>query len=345
MSEAYLIPHTTEHRRDWNHYLNEADGSNFYQRFEWQELNETHFGHKTFSIAVGADKIEGILPLVLVRSRLFGKILCSMPFVNYGGTCFDSEEHERALLGKAMQLADQHGVDYLEMRSTRPSILDLPESTRKVSMTIPLDADSEKIWSGFKSKHRTNIRRVYKHDIQVKSGHAELLDDFYRVISHSWRDLGTPLYSKNYFKAILDHFPQEEIKIFVAYLGDQPICTAFNGYYKRTVEGMWMGTVQQYRQLQPTYVLYWEMIKDSCDMGCLNYHLGRSTVDSTAEAFKKKWNAEQKQLYWQYYMPDGGAMPELNVDNAKYKLAIDMWRRLPLPVAGLLGPWISRSIP
>ncbi len=345
MSEAYLIPCTPESRRDWNHYLRESPGANFYQRFEWQELNETHFGHQTFSIAVGEDRITGVLPLVLVSSRLFGKILCSMPFVNYGGTCADSEDSERALLKQAMALADQHRVDYLELRSIRSSCLDLQESTRKVSMTIRLDPDHENIWSGFKSKHRTNIRRVYKHGIQVKSGHLDLLDDFYHVISHSWRDLGTPLYSKRYFKSILDHFGQDEIKIFVVYQGDVPICTAFNGYYKGTVEGMWMGTVLQYRQLQPTYALYWEMIKDSCEMGCEHYHLGRSTVDSTAEAFKKKWNAEQTQLYWQYYLPGGGEMPQLNVDNAKYRLAIDMWKKLPLPVAGLIGPWVSRSIP
>ncbi|MET0067931.1 MAG: FemAB family XrtA/PEP-CTERM system-associated protein [Candidatus Thiodiazotropha sp.] len=345
MSEAYLLSRTPEHRRDWNHYLRETPGANFYQRYEWQELNQDHFGHETFCIAVGEEKIEGVLPLVLIKSRLFGRILCSMPFVNYGGVCADNEMAEKALLHKAVSLADQYKADYLEMRATRSSIIDLPESTRKVSMTINLDADHEAIWSGFKSKHRTNIRRVYKNEIHVKSGHAELLDDFYKVLSHSWRDLGTPLYRKSYFQTLLDLFGRDELKIFVAYKGDEPICTAFNGYYKGTVEGMWMGTVLQYRSLQPTYVLYWEMIKDSCEMGCTHYHLGRSTVDSSAESFKKKWNAEQTQLYWQYYLPGGGEMPQLNVDNTKFQLAIEVWRKLPLPVVGLIGPWISRSIP
>ncbi|MES9860001.1 MAG: FemAB family XrtA/PEP-CTERM system-associated protein [Candidatus Thiodiazotropha sp. LLP2] len=346
MSDIKLLTNTLESRQIWNDYLNRATEANFYQRFEWQELNETHFRHQVYSILSQDDKqVTGVLPLVFIESRLFGKILCSMPFVNYGGVCADSVETEKALIEHAISLADQKQVDYLELRASKSSPLGLPESTKKVSMSIKLEDDHEKLWSAFKSKHRTNIRRVYKNDIRVVSGHVDLLEDFYQVMSHSWRDLGTPFYKKSYFQKLLNLFSKDDIKIFVTYLGDKPICVALNGYYKKTVEGMWMGTIKEFRKLQPTYALYWEMIKDSCEMGCEDYHLGRSTADSSGEAFKKKWNADLKQLYWQYHMPDGGEMPQLNVDNAKYKMAIDVWKKLPLPVVGLIGPVLSKSIP
>ena len=346
MSDIQILSNSSEGREIWNNYLLAAEDANFYQRFEWQQLNEAHFGHQTFSIlSRDASGVNGVLPVVLISSRLFGKIFCSMPFVNFGGVCADSGEIEESLIKQAMELADQQRVDYLELRSIKSSRLGLQESRRKVSMSIELDEDYDKLWSAFKSKHRTNIRRVYKNDIRVVSGHAELLDDFYQVMSHSWRDLGTPFYRKSYFEKLLDLFSKDDIKIFVAYKGSRPICVALNGIYKQTVEGMWMGTIQEYRKLQPTYALYWEMIKDSCEIGCVDYHLGRSTADSSGEAFKKKWNAQLKQLYWQYYMPDNGEMPQLNVDNAKYKLAIDVWKKLPLSLVGVIGPLISKSIP
>jgi hypothetical protein len=75
------------------------------------------------------------------------------------------------------------------------------------------------------------------------------------------------------------------------------------------------------------------------------FHLGRSTAGSGSEWFKSRWNAEAQQLYWYFHMPDGGAMPELNVDNPKYKLAIAAWRRLPLWLVRKLGPPIARCIP
>ena len=37
--------------------------------------------------ALDGDRFAGVFPLVQVKSRLFGNIACSMPFVNYGGPC------------------------------------------------------------------------------------------------------------------------------------------------------------------------------------------------------------------------------------------------------------------
>jgi lipid II:glycine glycyltransferase (peptidoglycan interpeptide bridge formation enzyme) len=160
----------------------------------------------------------------------------------------------------------------------------------------------------------------------------------------SWRSLGTPIYRKKYFQSILDAFGNQ-IRIFIAYHGETPVATAFNGHFNGTVEGMWAGALPASRRLQVNYVLYWEMIKDACLRGYSSYHLGRSTVESGGESFKKKWNAEINQLYWQYFMPGGGELPELNVNNPKYRTAINMWRRLPLGVTRFLGPMLSRSIP
>jgi lipid II:glycine glycyltransferase (peptidoglycan interpeptide bridge formation enzyme) len=178
----------------------------------------------------------------------------------------------------------------------------------------------------------------------VRSGGPELLDDFYDVVAESWRNLGTPLYRKSYFASILTAFP-ELTRIFVTYAGAVPVAVAFNGYYRGTVEGMWAGTRAAFRALQPNYVLYWDMIKHACETGCHTYHLGRSTADSAAETFKRKWNSEAHPLYWQYFLPTGGALPALNVNNPKYKLAIAVWRRLPIRVTTLLGPHLANNIP
>jgi hypothetical protein len=87
------------------------------------------------------------------------------------------------------------------------------------------------------------------------------------------------------------------------------------------------------------------MIRDACSRGYRSYHLGRSTAESGAEDFKKKWNAQSRQLYWYTWCPDGAAAPGLNVDNPKYRLAISTWKKLPLWATRLVGPIIARGIP
>lgn len=333
--------------RAWDEFLQQTPGANFYQCYGWREVNRRQFGHDTrYLIARSAEdaRIGGVLPLVMLRSRLFGNILCSMPFVNFGGPCTADAGAVRALLDSTRTLSRELGADYTELRLLAPADADLPTALHKVSMTIDLDADPDRLWNAFTTKHRTNIRRVYKNDIQVRHGRQDLLDEFYRLLSLSWKRLGTPIYRKDYFAEILAQFP-DSTRIFVAYHHEEPIAAAFNGYYKDTVEGMWAGTSPEHHKLQPNYVLYWEMIKHACENGFRHFHLGRSSIDSHAEQFKKKWNAHAQQLYWQYILSGAREMPQLNVNNPKYRLAIELWQKLPLPVTQLLGPLLARSIP
>jgi hypothetical protein len=131
----------------------------------------------------------------------------------------------------------------------------------------------------------------------------------------------------------------------VCRLNGEPVAVAFNGYFAGTVEGMWAGTTQAGHDLHANYVLYWEMIKDACERGYRRYHLGRSTAGSGAEQFKKKWNAEVRQLYWYYYRPDGSEATPVNVNHPVYRVGITAWRKLPLWVTRAVGPSLARVIP
>lgn len=329
----------------WDNYITKHANGNFYQLYAWKEINERNFSHRCYFNAIKRDgQICGVLPVVFVKSLLFGKILSSMPFVNFGGLCTETPADTQSLLDSASKLAKDCNADYFELRSTEHYSNDIPTSTHKISMTLDLDADADVIWNGFKSKHRTNIRRVYKDGVSVKQGRHELLDEFYSLLSKSWKHLGTPIYRKSYFADILNSFP-DNTRIFIAYRNDIPIATAFNGYYKNMVEGMWAGGLPEYRSSQANYVLYWEMIKDACERGYEHFHLGRSTSDTGAEAFKKKWNAYSKQLYWQYFLNHQTTIPELNVNNPKFEMAIKLWRKLPLIITTTIGPHVARCIP
>ncbi len=290
------------------------------------------------------DEILGVFPVVELKSRLFGRMLCSMPFVNYGGPCTTDPATERLLLEAAAAIVDRDRLGYLEIRSPRPLDPAYPSSEHKVSMIMTLPADADIVWNGFKSKHRSNVKRAYRHGYTCRSGGIELLDDFYLVMAESWRAHGTPVYHKGYFHRVLDTF-RDRTTVYIVYKDDAPAAAALVGHYKGTVEGMWAGIRPAFRHMDPNYVLYWEMIKDSCERGMRVFHFGRSTAESSAESFKKKWNIDSRPLYWHYYLGHRKTLPGLNVENPKYRLAISAWRRLPLVVTTMLGPLLARGIP
>jgi len=340
-----IVNCTTAEAARWDEFLRTQPTASFYHRFAWKDINEKNFGHQTFFLAaLRGEHMVGVFPLVLVSSRLFGRILCSMPFVNYGGPCSSDPAAMTLLLDEMVAIATRLNADYVEIRTLEPLAREFPTALHKVSMTLTLQANPDALWNAFTSKHRTNIRRVYKDGLHVVSGQLDLLDTFYAVLAESWRQHGTPIYRRRYFADILAAFPQET-RIFVAYQNKTPVAAAFNGYYAKTVEGMWAGTDARFRNLQASYVLYWEMMKDACERGFEHYHLGRSTVESGSESFKKKWNADIKQLYWSYHLPGNRPMPQLNVDNPRFRMAIALWQRLPTSLTTLIGPPIAKYIP
>jgi len=340
------IVHCTEADASaWDAFLGEASGASFYHLFAWKGINERSFGHRCFYLAaVDGERFVGVFPIVFINSRLFGKILCSMPFVNFGGPCVLGPEAEIALLKEAESIVHDVSADYLEIRGTRKIEGDLPVSEHKVSMTIDLNPDPDVLWKAFEKKHRKEIRHAYKQDLRVEHGGIEYLDIFFDILSESWKSLGTPLYDKSYFRNIFSAF-QNSVRIFVVYQRDVPISVAFNGFHKKCVEGMWLGNRHRYRKLHPGYVHYWEMIKYTCENGFEKFHLGRSTIDSGGESFKKKWNAYPTQLYWQYILGKEKEIPRLNVDNPKFRLAIEAWKWMPGAITRSIGPFLSKSIP
>jgi FemAB-related protein (PEP-CTERM system-associated) len=333
------------HRDEWDRFLAGKEGASHYHLYDWRNINEQVLGHKAIYLAArSGQQIVGVLPLVWIRSRVLHQVLCSMPFVNFGGPCADSAEYEEQLIKCAIGHAENLGADYLELRCTKPHALALPVSLRKVSMTLELDRNPDTVWNAFSSKHRKNIRRAYKHGLSTQSGGRELLTDFYGLMEQSWKSLGTPLYGKEFFARVLETFP-ESTRIFVCKRGDEPVAAALDGYFNGVVEGMWAGGGKLARELDANFVLYWDMIKEACERGMSRFHLGRSTASSGGEEFKRKWNAGTAQLYWYFHRPDGGPLPEVNVDNPKFRVAIAAWRRMPMWMTRLAGPRIARLLP
>jgi FemAB-related protein (PEP-CTERM system-associated) len=328
----------------WNAFVATAPDGNFYQRYEWQQVNHQLLGHPALSLmAERDDRVVGVLPLVHVRSRLFGSILSSMPFVNLGGPAAEDPAVEELLVSDACRRAEAMGCDYMEIRTNR-ALGDLVAVSTKVSMTVPLDGGADVVWEGFSRKHRKNVRRAQQEDLEIRSGGMELLDPFYHLMERSWRALGTPLYRKDYFAGILERFGSD-ILLFVAYHEGAPVATALNGLFGDTVEGIWAAVDPAHRKLQPNYVLYWAMIQHVAESGFRRFHLGRSTADSGAAQFKARWNAAPEPLFWNYHLVGAGELPNLNPDNPRYDLAIRAWRKLPLVVTRAVGPHLARLIP
>ena len=194
----------------WNRYAAAHPRGTLYHTTRWRDLvtrlyrYETYYLHATDT----TESIVGILPLVRLKSRLFGDFMVSLPQVNFGGAIGDDETTEQALMIRAGEIAEERGVEHIEFRDMTPRAGDWPCRTDKVLMERALPPSKEQLWKALGSKLRAQIRRPQKEGAVVVRGGGELISDFYRVFSHNMRDLGTPVYSRGFFTAIAKDFPE-----------------------------------------------------------------------------------------------------------------------------------------
>lgn len=330
----------------WDGYVGEHPEATGYHLTGWRHLITKAFGHPTFYyMARGTEgEVRGILPLVFLKSPLFGQFLVSLPYVNYGGLIADGPEVQEALLGVASEKAKELGASHIELRHTGGPELAWPKKDHKVSMRLDLPTRFEDLMKAFPPKLRSQVRRGEKEGLTVHMGGLELLDDFYRVFSRNMRDLGTPVYRKEFFAAILSTFPKAATIAVVRYEGN-PVATGFLYGFRHTLEIPWASSDRRYARFAPNMFLYGAVLKHACEQGYRCFDFGRSSKESGTYRFKEQWGAKPVQLQWYYWLRAGGPLPELNPQNPKYALAIRLWQQLPVSLTTMVGPMIAKYLP
>ena len=329
----------------WNRYVESNTAASLYQRAEWKNLIHNVFGHNCYYFYAlnNNEEIVGILPLVRLKSRLFGDFMVSMPYFNYGGAIANSESIEQKLIQAANSHAKKTGSNHIEYRDDIARE-DLPSRTEKVTMILSLPDSHHDLWNTFTSKLRSQIRRSQREVTRVNIGNAEILNDFYTVFAQNMRDLGTPVYSKLFFSKILQTFP-EYSKIIVVRLENRPVAAAFLLGYNETLEIPWASTIKEVNHLSMNMLLYWEVLKFAIKNRYRYFDFGRSSKASGTFRFKQQWGAEPKQCYWHYWLSENAELPRLNPDNPKFALAIIIWKKIPISITKWLGPLIVKNLP
>jgi FemAB-related protein (PEP-CTERM system-associated) len=293
--------------------------------------------------ASGHNKIVGVLPLFYLKNVLFGKLLVSLPFCDYGGILAEDERVVQALLQKAFELAGKLDHTAIELRHTERVVSDrLNTSSHRTRMVLEINGDSDKLWTSFDAKLRSQIRKPEKEGLVAKFGNVELLDDFYTVFSFNMRDLGSPVHSKNLPKCVLEEFGNSA-KLQVVYNRKAPVAAGLIICFRETVFIPWASTLRQYNRLSPNMMLYWNFLKFAADHGFKKFDFGRSSPNEGTYKFKLQWGAKPTPLYWHYSVnARAGAGEKIRKD--RYAPLIALWKKLPLPVANMIGPHIRKHI-
>ena len=334
-----------EHR--WDEFIRRNDNGTFYHLSAWRSIIENQLHHRTHYLTCELDgALQAVLPLVHMKSRLFGNYLISLPFLVYGGPVSCSVDAAQAIINRAVELAHNLGVDQLELRNQRPLELDLDDSewiTRITHATFrkAIDADPEKNMKAIPRKQRAMIRKGIEAGLT-----CEIDDDvsrLYPTLLECKRNLGTPFFGRRYLQSIKETFA-DDAEIITCVRGPETICSVMSFRYKDEILPYYGGGGMLARRFRGNDYMYWCVMEKACLEGVRVFDYGRSIIGSGAYNFKRYWGFEPEPLPYQHHLVRLSEPAKVTPTNPKYRRAIEIWQRLPLPIAGALGPVVARRI-
>ncbi|MBM6578412.1 FemAB family PEP-CTERM system-associated protein [Microvirga sp. SRT01] len=278
--------------------------------------------------------LAGVLPLTEIRSLLFGKALVSTGFGVGGGVLGEGVE---ALAAGAWDLATRLGCPDVDLRGGPAPAGWTIDDTTYVGFVRALGADATADLAAIPRKQRAEVRRSLGLDLTVETGRDPATH--HRVYGESVRNLGTPIFPPALFRAVLDELDADILTVRHA---GEPVASVLSLYFGSTVFPYWGGGTAAARGLRANDRMYLALMSHARDRGCTRFDFGRSKTGTGAAAFKKNWGFDPVPLA--YARRHEGEARSVNPQNAKYRMMVAGWKRLPLPVARLAGPWLSRGL-
>ncbi|MGN6497424.1 MAG: FemAB family XrtA/PEP-CTERM system-associated protein, partial [Tsuneonella sp.] len=325
-------------------FVAEHGGTPFH-RPAWLRAAEQGTGQRALGlIAERSGGLAGWLPLTEVHSPVFGRALVSSGFGVGGGPLAADDAVAERLCRAAEELALRRSCLTIELRGGAAP----PDWRRRAdshcNFAGPLAADDEAQLLAIPRKQRAEVRKGLAQDFEVTVGTAE--GDraaHYAVYAESVRNLGTPVFPRQLFDAVLGQFG-ESADILTLRRQGRAVASVLTLYHGGAAMPYWGGGTWAARGLRANERMYYELMLHARRRDCCTFDFGRSKTGSGAYSFKKNWGFAPEPLTYATWTAPGHAPRNIDPTSDAYSARIEAWKRLPLGLANRLGPLIARGL-
>lgn len=333
---------------EWDAYVAaHADATPFHSR-AWCEAITRATGHRCHLVTArdAGGALTGILPLHHIRSPLFGQAFVGSGFAVDGGILADDPAVAATLAEGAAAMAKSLGVPSVELRGgPQPEGEGWAcEDSVYAGFARDLAGDDDAELLAVPRKQRAEVRKALESTLTVTAGRdAVERRDHYRIYATSVHNLGTPVFPGKLFDAVLDAFG-DEADILTVREDGRPVASVLSLYWRGTVMPYWGGGTTEARRLRANELMYFALMRHARAKGCMRFDFGRSKVGTGPFAYKKNWGFEPQPLVYARWLAPGETPRDTNPNSARYRLQVDLWKKLPLWAANRIGPLIARGL-
>jgi FemAB-related protein (PEP-CTERM system-associated) len=338
-----LLPDTDAAAAQWDAFVLSRPDASFFHLSGWRRVMAKSFGHDCpYLISQHEGALRAVLPLTQIRSRLFGHFLVANGFCVGGGVLAADAAGLAEILEEAAALGRARGAGYIEMRDCAAA--GPPWHTRDdlyAGFEGPIAPDEADNLKQIPRKQRAVVRKAMQQGFEI--GIERAVRPFFDLYARTVRDHGTPVLPRRYFEALLSVFG-ESCEILTVRRDGRPISSVLSFYVRGRVLPYYTGSIPEARRTGANDMMYWALMRRAVERGCTIFDFGRSKIGTGPYSFKSNWGFAPRPIAHQYLLLNRDTLPNLNPTNPRYAPLIAAWRKLPLPVANAISPFISRSL-
>jgi len=312
----------------------------------WQKAVSDCFRHRPYYLVASREQdFVGVLPLFLVKSRLAGRLLVSVPYAVGGGILADDRRVARALFEHARGIADEQRCRSIDFRSSTAAVADLPVIDRYVGFARELPLRAEDVLGWLPRKARAAARNGRdKYGLSISFGRRHL-HDVWLLYTRSMKRLASIAYPESFFRSIVGRMSGRCWVCLVRNDG-RPVAGLVTLLFRDRVMPYFIGTSDDAKRVSAANFIYYCVMERAVGEGMRIFDFGRSRVDNTGSYNFKRFNGfDPKPLEYQTYTPVGESAPNLSPTNPRFALARSVWRHLPLAVTRIAGGYIAKHVP
>lgn len=331
----------------WDSFVNSHPYGTIYHHSSWMNVISLTFKRvKSLCFILEDDKlnIRAAIPCFVVKSKLTGTRIVSLPFSSYCDPLVNDREDFIILLEKIINQLNNISASYYELRCFRNQDLIDNSKLRQHNYhkihVLDIEDDFEKVNRFFhKSCVVRSVKKAVRCGVTVRQCSSEQdIKKFYLIHSLTRKRLGFPIQPYEFFKNMWKiMWPLGYFNILLAEFNKKTIAAIALFKFKNIVSFEQGASIPKYLSVRPNHLLLWTAIDMACSEGYRYFEFGKTPPEAEGLlTFKKRWGPKMYNLPYYYYPQIKGVM-SLMQNDLRHRVLRSLYKHLPISFAKILG--------
>jgi len=329
----------------WDELVESHPDSTLFHSSHWARVLYDTYRYKPVYVgSVRAGQLQWMIPMMEVRSFLTGVRGVSLPFSDYCEPLLSARFDVEEAIKELVDLGRSARWKYFELRCSDNLLQERPCYGRYYRHILTLNYDVEKVYSGFHSTVRRNIRKSHKEGVKaVRYNTESSVRTYYRLHCLTRKRQGLPPQSYRFFRNIFEHIIAKGLGfVMLAEYEGKPIAGGVFFSYQDKAMFKYGASDYAYQHCRANDLVMWKAIEWFCQNNFRQICFGRTQMDHEGlRRFKLGWGGEEGLFkYYKYSMAEDKFIENHGFERPGYSV----FKKMPIFMLRIFGSILYRHV-